>query len=184
MNNASRKEETDYFKEIYRTYFNSLVNFTQRFIGEYDASVDIVQETFISLWNRDEQLGAIESVKSYLYTTARNKSLNHLRHLKIRDKYYQEELLEKENQSFYEYTLLEEETYRLIIKAIQENLNEQCQKVLKLSLKGAKNHEVADLLQISVNTVKYHKKNAYKVLKLKLQDMYVLGAVLYLLTKS
>ncbi|WP_157604570.1 RNA polymerase sigma-70 factor [Solitalea canadensis] len=180
----SRKEETINFKEIYRTYFNSLVNFTQRFIGEYDASVDIVQETFISLWNRGEELSEVESVKSFLYTTARNKSLNHLRHLKIRDKYYQEELLEKENNVFYEHSLIEEETYRLIIKVIQENLNEQCQKVLKLSLKGAKNHEVADLLHISVNTVKYHKKNAYKVLKLKLQDIYLWGAFIYLFTRS
>ncbi|MXV52339.1 sigma-70 family RNA polymerase sigma factor [Pedobacter sp. HMF7647] len=165
------------FKKTYSAYFGSVVTFIQRITNDYDAAVDLAQDTFVSMLDKQDTIRNEEAIKSYLYSTARNKALNYLRSLKVREKYVQEEIAEKDNEIYFQQLAIEEDAYRLILKSIQENLNDQCRKVLLHSLKGAKNHEIAELLDISVNTVKYHKKNAYRILKLKLQDVAFLLAL-------
>jgi RNA polymerase sigma-70 factor (ECF subfamily) len=63
----------------------------------------------------------------------------------------------------------EEETYRIIYQAIY-GLPHQSRKIILLSLKGYKNPEIAGELQVSLNTVKTLKKNAYRELRDKLKD--------------
>ena len=70
-------------------------------------------------------------------------------------------------------SVIEEETRRLIFTAI-DSLPEHCRKVCLLNLEGMDNQEIADELQVSLNTVKFHKKNAYKLLRDKLKDQFYL----------
>jgi RNA polymerase sigma factor (sigma-70 family) len=69
--------------------------------------------------------------------------------------------------------IIEEETHRLIYNAINE-LPAQCRKVLLLSINGLKNNDIAQELDITVNTVKTQKKIAYKQLKIMLKDIYAI----------
>lgn len=112
-------------------------------------------------------------MKAYLYSTVRNKALNVLKHRKIEQHYMNEILQDEDAELYYMRSVIEEETRRLIFTAI-DSLPEHCRKVCLLNLEGMDNQEIADELQVSLNTVKFHKKNAYKLLRDKLKDQFYL----------
>ena len=74
-----------------------------------------------------------------------------------------------------DYSLMQEEIYRELYVAVRE-LPEKCQKVFGLHLEGKKNDEIAEILGISVLTVKSHKQNAIHILKEKMGNLFLLYA--------
>lgn len=102
--------------------------------------------------------------KGYLYTVVRNKIISELR---IRKKETGEaeviEDIEFDNQ------ITKEETYKLLHEAIA-TLPDQTQNIIKLSMNGHSNLEIAEELDISVNTVKTLKKIGYSKLREKLKE--------------
>ena len=71
----------------------------------------------------------------------------------------QQELKAADNEYFFRDILIEEETYRIIMEAI-DALPVQSGRVIKLSLEGKQNKEISENLGISVNTVKSLKYKA------------------------
>ena len=66
-------------------------------------------------------------------------------------------------------------TIRLIIKDVLKDLPPQTKNIVELSMQGAKNNDIAEFLDISINTVKTLKLRAYRTLRDKLKDyVYVL----------
>src|SRR4051812_25521343 len=74
----------DTFEEMYRTYYRILRNAAANIIGDADASHDIVQEVFLKLWHRKEELHAILNPKAYLYRSVINSSITFLENNKPR----------------------------------------------------------------------------------------------------
>ena len=76
------KEEIEAFKSIFDKYYESIRNFAYFKTGDIDIAEDIVQETFIRLWEIRNTV--IENtVKSLLYAMAANNIKNHYRHKKV-----------------------------------------------------------------------------------------------------
>ncbi|MBQ6086483.1 MAG: RNA polymerase sigma-70 factor [Bacteroidales bacterium] len=77
---AIRAGSRDIFDSFYRVEFLNVLHFVKRYLG-YDDSVaeDIAQESFVSVWQTREKLDSNYSIRTYLYTIARNKTMNHLR---------------------------------------------------------------------------------------------------------
>lgn len=109
------------------------------------------------------------SIKVFLYRTVKNKCLNYLKHLEVKNKVLKPNINADEN--LFEENYIREETIRLIHQAIQ-TLPGKCKSVIKLAIKGMKNAEIAEELNVSVNTVKTHKKEAYNRLRIKLKNIY------------
>ncbi len=165
------------FEVLFNSFYQPLCGFAHTYINDTYQSEDFVQEVFISLWNYREKFDDIISLKTFLYKSVRNKCLNHIKHLKVTDNYQLKKLNEIENDIFHYDHVIEEETHRLIYETIDE-LPPNCKKILMLSINGLKNPEIAAELSISVNTVKTQKKIAYKHLKIKLKDIYLLAGIL------
>lgn len=161
------------FKQVFNQYFNSLVLFADRYLGEREECESLVQDTFLALWENRLEFPDEISVKAYLYTTTRNKALNVLKHRKVKQEYMYDILQDEDSELYYMKSVIEEETRRLIFTAI-DALPEHCKRVCLLNLEGLDNQEIADELKISLNTVKFHKKNAYKLLRDKLKDKFYL----------
>ena len=53
------KELSDNFESIYKAYYNMLCNAAENIIGDADAAHDLVQEVFIKLWNKKEDIHKI-----------------------------------------------------------------------------------------------------------------------------
>ena len=140
-----------------------------KYVKDIRISEDIVQESFVALWESDVLLTEDYHARSFLYLSCRNKALNFLKHQKIEEKHLVQKLGDMESERFYEDQLIRHETIRIVNDAISQ-LPDQTRKVILLGLEGLKNKEIASEIGISIDTVKYHKTNAYKTLRKILKD--------------
>jgi RNA polymerase sigma-70 factor (ECF subfamily) len=178
LNNSIILNNKQEFKKLFDLYYPALYLFASTIVNDNFLAEDLVQEVFIKLWEKSDGFDNIHAIKSFLYTSVKNKCLNHIEHEKVIQKhkeYTQHELL---NYAVINNQIIEEETHRLIYNAINE-LASECKNILLLSINGLKNKEIAEELHISVNTVKTQKKIAYKQLKIKLKGIYLIAGLLF-----
>lgn len=152
------------FELIFNKYYKSLLRFAEHHVFSQDTANDIVQETFLRLWEKAPRLHINTSLKAYLFRSVRNRCLDYLRHIQVQDKYKQQ-LIEAQIYSRATEVDIDRETDRKINEAIQ-SLPDQCKKILQLSFfEGKKYDEIARQLDISINTVKTQVSRAYKHLR-------------------
>ena len=170
------KEEAA-FHDLFTRFRNYLVLFAMRRIDQLDAAEDIVQETFITVWENKKIYNSYQGLKAYLYELVQNKCTNYLKHKQVEDRYVSYVKTTGEETEG-DYNLMQEEIYRELYMAVRE-LPEKCQRVFELHLEGKKNDEIAEILGISVLTVKSHKQNAIHILKEKMGNLFLLYAYIY-----
>lgn len=158
------------FKQLFEAYYHPLHGFAKKFISDSDVCNDIVQESFVGLWAKRKDISNSSAIKSYLYSSVRNASLNFLRNEEIKSR-NQEQILALSSDWYYEDSLLEEEVHSQIYDAIKE-LSPQTRKVIVFAMNGSSNAEIAEELDISVNTVKTLKQRAYKFLRERLEGVH------------
>lgn len=168
--NAIPQIDKKAFKSIFDRHYKPLCAFGCRYIKDAFVTEDLVQEVFSSLWEKKSDFNHENAIKSYLYTSVRNKCLNHLKHKAVLQKHEERLIYELESQSFFTQHLIEEDTFNQLYVEV-EGLPKAAKKVILLALKGLKNKEIAAALSISENTVKTQKKIAYSKLKKKLSPM-------------
>src|SRR5690554_3208674 len=67
------------FSDIYDRYWERLFRYVIRILPDEDDVADVLQETFVTLWEMRDQLARIKSVKSYLFMIARNFAFKRFR---------------------------------------------------------------------------------------------------------
>jgi RNA polymerase sigma-70 factor (family 1) len=167
LNNSSSDLGANYqqtFKLFFERFYPSFCLFANKFLDDQEVSQDIVQDAFLYLWKKYKDFHSESSAKSYLYKYIKDKSLNYLR-----DKKRKIELAKKDSYFFFRDNIIEEETYNILFDAIRL-LSPQSQRVIELSLDGLKNQEIAEKLNISINTVKTIKLRAYSALRNELKE--------------
>jgi len=168
---AFRKGEPPALHALMELFYGPLCLFAIKLLSDRPAAEDIAGESFIKLWNKRSDFESVQNVKAFLFITTRNACLNWLKRAK-RDNLSKKQLayLTSEREDFILNEIIRAEVLKEIMHEI-EQLPEQCGKVLKLGyLQGLKNQEIADLLQISVHTVKNQKARAIQLLKIKLNN--------------
>lgn len=166
-----RDGNTAELEKLYNSYFSRFLSFAYRYIKSEDICRDIVQEAFIAFWERREGFEHLAPIEAFFYQTIRNKSLNYIRD-HITDKEYSiEEVSHLESEDFMEKSIIREEVNAMIRQEI-EQLAPQTKKVILLSLQDKSNQEIADVLKISINTVKVHKARAYAKLRIRLTNLF------------
>jgi len=164
------------FEALFKEFYDRLVYFSFQFVYDKDQARDIVQDAFIRYWNqREEVLDNKAAIKNFLYSTVRNASLNYIRHSKIVEGYIQlHNTIEPEEAPVID-AIITAEVVAEIHAAIQ-SLPESYRQVSILSyLEGKKNQEIADELDMSINTVKKQKQRALQLLRMKMvPEMYAL----------
>jgi RNA polymerase sigma-70 factor (ECF subfamily) len=187
-----KNREVKAYEELFFKYHGRLVLFALKFTDDLQAAKDIVQDTFLSLWEKADKINV--SLKAYLFQSVKNSSLNHLRHLKI-DPTVKDEAAYKisvaERMEYFDfndpyYSLLELEMEQKIEKAIN-SLPTKCLIVFNHSRKEhLKNKEIAEKLGVSVKTVEKHISKALSVIRLELSE-YIgeyIGLLLLILLKN
>ena len=75
--------EEKVFEFFFRQYYPALSFFANSIIHDENEAKDIVQDSFVILWNNHSVEEKSETVKSFLYTIVRNRCLDHLRKKKV-----------------------------------------------------------------------------------------------------
>jgi RNA polymerase sigma-70 factor (family 1) len=180
MNRENRNNETDQtgleywdkirqgdstaFSYIFQKYYHALYQFTGRFVKDTQIAENIVQDVFVKLWMNRENCLITSSLKSYLYAATRNTALNFLKSEKRQ--LSREDLMNDrpDTAANPEEQIIENEMIEKVHKAI-EKLPEKCRYIyLMKRYDDLKYHEIAEILNISINTVKTQMKRAFKSL--------------------
>ena len=168
------------YKSLFDSSYTLLCVFANKYLNDIEVSKDIVQMVFIKIWEDKIEFQSNNSVKSYLYSSVKNKSLDY-----IKSKYYKAtdhmsiyKIAKMETEPFYLREVVVVETHSIIENAIK-TLPQKCAQIIRLSVKELTNPEIAEKLGISINTVKAQKKIAYKKLKPILKDYFVLIAFVF-----
>jgi RNA polymerase sigma-70 factor, ECF subfamily len=159
------------FEMIFKTYYQPLCNYAYSFVHDRDEAEEIVQATFLSVWEKKDNLTIHTGVKPYLYAMVRNAALNVLKHEKIKQQHAAVELAVAERSAeSVTRTVMASELEDRIYKALNK-LPEQCRLVFKLSrYEELKYAEIAEQLNISIKTVENQMGKALKIMREQLKD--------------
>lgn len=73
------RSDQEAFNSLFRSLYPRLVHFAFRYTRNKAVASDIVQDLFVTLWEKRHTIDPQQSLKAYLYRSARNRSLNHIR---------------------------------------------------------------------------------------------------------
>jgi RNA polymerase sigma-70 factor (ECF subfamily) len=143
------------------------------FVRDPQIAESIVQDVFVKLWTNKENSKIQTSVKAYLYTAVRNHSLNYLKQAKKTISLLGELDYHDETTNSPETEFIEKETYAEVHKAI-DKLPKQCRQIFLMKrYDELKYSEIAEILSISINTVKTQMKRAVKSLLKNLSHLAI-----------
>ena len=149
---------SDTFEAIFKTYAKDLRRFIFFKTKDRDITEDLLQETFIKLWDNCDNVN-YNSVKSYLYAIATNLFLNKIKHDKVVSKYNESHQLKITNITP-EFVLIEKE-FMEKLESVIANLPEKQREVFLLSrIEKKKYKEISVMLNISVKAVEKRMHNA------------------------
>ena len=177
---ALKRGEEKAYRHIFDHYYDRLVIFANRMLNDLDLSRSTVQDVFVMLYDKKEEITIHTSLNSMLYQMVRNRCLNLLKHDKMKRAHHQQIFLESEG---IEQPLetLEYQELESAISSIVEALPAQCKRIFKLSrVKGKSNQEIADSLNLSKRTVETQISNALKQLRIGLKRMKLMPSLLLL----
>ena len=130
-------------------FYPRAYTFTLKLLRDEVISADITQEAFLYMWEKAYRFPDMMSFKSYLYSCLKNKTLNYIRDHKV-----------ERNMEELKYVFVDD----------INKLSDVKRDIMLLRMEGYSYDEISEELSLSINTVKTHKKQAYKDLKLHLSD--------------
>lgn len=167
--NALRQGEDRAFEHLFRRYYTALCAYARRMVSMEDAE-EIVQEVMLWLWENRRELVIESSVGKYLFKMTYRKVLNHLTRQQIKTKV--EAAFYERTQSMLcepDYKQLEELDRRIheAIAALPDSYREA---FVMHRFKDLGYKEIAEVLDVSPQTVAYRIQQALKLLRVSLKD--------------
>jgi len=155
--------------ELYDKYGGLLYSIILRSVSNQSTAEDLVQETFLRIWNRihtfDLERGRLEG---WMVTIARNRAIDYLRSLRSQPGESGTSLEDLEHSGLFvtRETEAERLTRKNAVGAALDSLNESQREVLELThFQGLTQTEIADRLQKPLGTVKSLVRSALKILR-------------------
>ena len=177
------------FDSIYINNFSRLFLFAKEYVLFDEEAENIVQDIFLMLWEKREALRVDVSLTAYLFTLVKNKCIDFLRHQMVEQMYsenvkheYNEELNVKlfALESF-DHNFSSEEQIEILLRNAIDKVPERCRLIfIKSRIEGKKYKEIAEELNLSVNTVEGQISIALKKLREELKDYLPLLLFLFI----
>ena len=168
------------FEKLYVSWFSRMKGFAQEYVVSEEDAENIVQDVFTELWERKELLTYAEmNWVALLFTSIKNKCIDLLRHRivvqeavnRMQEEYQITLRMKLDSLEIFDQSILSEQDIEQLISDAIDSLPENYRKICYMNLENLNNQEIADRLHVSLNTVKYHKKNIYRILRDKLKDL-------------
>jgi len=168
----SRDGDRQAFEELYVRYSDLLFNYVYARVGDRFITQEIVQELFLSLWQRRSSL-CISVCKSYLFSASKKLIISYYRKELARQRQNTTWASERESENNFTYQYALAEDLQTRYQKGLEMLPAKCHQVFTLSRQGLTNREVAAQLDISEKTVEQHITKALRILRSFLKDHLV-----------
>ena len=174
LKNLTEVNKDPSFQKLFQCLFKPVLRFVVGFVKSVEAAEEITGDVFYQLWKNREKLREIQKTKYYVFTIARNLSINYLKKQSGR----KEISLDDVDIDMYvdnndpELLLISNEL-QIKLQKIIDCLPKQCKLVFKLVKEdGFTYKQTAEILNISVRTVNAHMVAAVKKLYQELKNEY------------
>ena len=163
----TREGDVKSFEILFKSYYLPLLNYSATITGRREISEEIVQELFYNLWRERERLSITKSIKSYLYNSVRNRSIDYCRRRKFEES--SSDILENiSSGTSWESPQERAEAGEMerIINRILARMPARRRDIFMMHREGNKKYEeIAAILSLSVKTVEAEMAKALKVLR-------------------
>lgn len=168
------------YEILFKDYYLRLVMYAYRFVGDVELSKELVQDLFVTLFEKRESLHIQSSLASYLYKAVHNRSLNYLQAQKSKMNYTKHILSNAETLDIsIEQEMGRTELESALLEAIGA-LPERCRLIFKLNrFDGLSNSEIAQKLALSKRTVETQISKAIKLLRVRLMPYMTASLILW-----
>ena len=157
------------FDVVFSYYYSGLCAFANRYLYSHAATEDLVQDFFVELWIESHRLEIKSSLKSYLFTSIRNRCFDWHKHQKAAEKYRKMVLSKGEVSEIPLDEMLAETELRNSIQKALIKLSPRCREIFTLSrIKGLSNKQIAEHLGLSKRTIELQISNSLKILRTEL----------------
>lgn len=179
-----KSDDREAYNFIFLTYYMELYYIALKYLNDTDEAKDLVQSTFIKIWEKRSSLIVNQSIKPFLFTVHKNNCLDKIKYINSnRNKFFVRESGIKEYQDYQDDApdemLIAEELEFKIVKAISL-LPERCRIIFEFSRFHELTYkEIANKLNISVKTVENQMTIALDKLRNQLVDILTLFIVLF-----
>jgi RNA polymerase sigma-70 factor, ECF subfamily len=147
------KGDQSALREIFDRYYRPLTLFAIKYLEDAEEAKEIVQELFVRIWARHQEVRISYSLKMYLYQSTRNACINHIESQKVKQRRLKDYRSPEIANDHALNLLLESEQEELLMRAI-DSLPPRCREIFLLSRTGGlQNQEIAKKLNLSLKTV-------------------------------
>jgi RNA polymerase sigma-70 factor (ECF subfamily) len=168
---AIRGNDEKAFAELFRRYWKYVYAIAYKRIRSEAETQEIVQDLFISLWNKRARL-SVAHLPSYLYVSVKNKILNYVASQSARRKHWDYYKLFIPAQDIVTDKEIELNELMNFMEDGIEHLPEKSKRVFKLNLlEGRSITEIAEMLNLSEKTIHYHLTQSIKKVRLHLKNL-------------
>lgn len=182
---ALRKGQKKAYEAVYNEFFGVLYHLSLNYLNDEKVSEEIVQDTFMKLWEIRETLNDQINIRNFLYTITKNNCLNYLRNQKISLK-HQENVKYMEMQ--FNYEALEKLGNYIQFEELRSKIDEAISKLpaelietFRMSrFEELSYREIAEQQNISIKTVEARISKALRILRVELKDYLT---IIYLITR-
>ena len=160
--------DDDYFAyaEVFDHYSPVINRFIVKFVKSSAIAEDLSQEIFLKIWEQRGNLKEVKEFQSYVFTLAKNHTLNFLRRVAVENKAKSEILSHYHYQENTVEDTMQTKQYFSYLNVLLKTLSPQSREVFKLCREEKNSyHEVSEKLGISTNTVKKHMVKSMKSIK-------------------
>ncbi|RAJ08631.1 RNA polymerase sigma-70 factor (ECF subfamily) [Chitinophaga skermanii] len=162
-------KDTTAYAYLFDTYYNTLVYFSHSIIQDQHQAEDIATESLVKLWQSTARFESIGKLRGYLFTLARNASLNYQKYLRVRERNSHEISGQEEDAGIgIEALMAESDLMRLVYEEIARLPETYRQVVELLYLQDMSSADAAAQLGISMENLRQRKGRAIKELKTEL----------------
>lgn len=160
------------FNEIYHRYWDKLFYIAARKLEEYQEAESIVQDVFVDLWRRREQLDIHDRLDGYLVVAVKYRIINYLAR-QDRARNYQQYVISQSDtsNSCTEEWISFEDLHQWLRKMVS-GLPEKCRIAYQLREEGYTQKEIARQMQISEKTVETHISRALKTIRAGISQLF------------
>jgi len=168
------------FKKLFDLYSKPLYRFSYSYLKSKEDAEGVVQEVFIKVWNRREQLKTNTSFKSYLFTIAIN-SIRKQFHKQARFNQVKHDILfDLSEDKFY---FDDRDDYQALLDKLEELVQQMPEKrrqvFIKRKIEEKSLKAISEELSISIKTVEYHITESMKFLKKEFDKLHIKGMVFF-----